>query len=174
MKREEDRPIRSVKDLDREPYLAFQRRSWRVQRAGWIVTCLVLLAGLLGLLGPGPLSDAVAGGDGLRLQYERFVHVDAPAVLRADLDLRAGAPADVQLALDRGFVAGVDIERVVPQPDVVELEPDALVYRFRRGGAGAGVGSVVFHLRHEKAGSRRGVLELRGGPAVRFRQFVYP
>ena len=41
-------------DLELETDESFQRNEWRIQRAGWIVWSLVIIAGLIGLLGSGP------------------------------------------------------------------------------------------------------------------------
>jgi len=43
-------------DLKLETDESFQRNEWRIQRAGWIVWSLVIIAGLIGLLGSGPRS----------------------------------------------------------------------------------------------------------------------
>ena len=43
-------------DLELETDESFQRNEWRIQRVGWIVWSLVIIAGLIGLLGSGPMS----------------------------------------------------------------------------------------------------------------------
>ena len=55
-----------VGDLEIDQDLRFQKREWAFERASWVVMALVVLAGLLGLLGRGPMSDQTAvSGDGL-------------------------------------------------------------------------------------------------------------
>ena len=49
-----------VGDLEISPDLNFQRRSWAMQRFAWVVLALFILAALLGLFGPGPLSQTRA------------------------------------------------------------------------------------------------------------------
>ena len=52
-------------ELQIEQDMGFQRTEWVVQRAGWVGMALLILAALVGLLGRGPLSAAVArAGDG--------------------------------------------------------------------------------------------------------------
>ena len=50
--------------------------EWRIQRAGWLIWGVIIAAGLLGLLGSGPISSATATGadDSLSIDYDRFVH----------------------------------------------------------------------------------------------------
>jgi hypothetical protein len=54
--------------------LEFQRRIWKLQRVAWAVMALVVLAAVLGLLGPGVLGMATAGGRSspLWLEYDHF------------------------------------------------------------------------------------------------------
>ena len=71
--------MKRVGDLEINEDLRFQRRMWAVQRVGWIVTALVVLAALaalLGLLGPGLLStSAKAGSGGASLSVEEYEQV---------------------------------------------------------------------------------------------------
>src|SRR4029079_12532418 len=50
----------------------FQRRSWTVERAGWLILGVVMVAALVGLFGYGPVSKAHLNGNDLKLSYERF------------------------------------------------------------------------------------------------------
>lgn len=63
-------------DLEIRQDQRFQQREWRLERIGWTLIALFVLAGLLGLLGPGPLSWATARSDGglVEVEYQRFTH----------------------------------------------------------------------------------------------------
>jgi hypothetical protein len=47
--------------------LNFQRREWKIQRAGWVTMALVIIAALLGVFGAGPLSSATIETEGVAL-----------------------------------------------------------------------------------------------------------
>ena len=92
--------MQRVGDLEIEQDHDFQRRSWRLQRAGWIVLSLVLLAGLLGLFGSGPLAHATVGAPGCPVAsrvrpvrpHRRPVHVDGPAAALDEATGRGDPP----------------------------------------------------------------------------------
>ena len=67
-------------DIDLDQDIDFQQRSWKVQRVGWGLMVLFVLAGLSGLLGTGPLSNVTDGDEGgpLWLEYQRFGRLQAP------------------------------------------------------------------------------------------------
>ena len=157
--------VQRVGDLEIEQDHDFQRRSWRLQRAGWIVLVLVLLAGMLGLFGSGPLAHATVGAPGapLRLEYDRFCRNEAPSTLTALLRPSTSRPGEAILHLDRGFTDHFQIERVQPTPDRTEAGPDHSVYAFRVTGPGEPV-RVTFRLRPEQIGPLTG---LRGRMAAR-------
>jgi hypothetical protein len=89
--------VTRIGDLEIQQDLNYQRREWRIQRLGWVVMRLVILAALLGLLGNGPLSKAsVTATDGsLRLDYHRCWHYRNPMTL----EIHAPGGATDQAAL---------------------------------------------------------------------------
>jgi hypothetical protein len=72
-----DDGLQITEDLD------FQHRIWKLQRIGWAVMVLLILAAVLGLFGRGILSRAVvtdAQGQ-LSVEYSRFARFQAPVEL---------------------------------------------------------------------------------------------
>src|SRR5688500_4047586 len=72
-------------DLQEDP--KFQETEWRLQRLGWVIWAALIVAALLGLLGPGPLSNAESSTpDGLlTVSYEMFLHYHHPTQLEISL-----------------------------------------------------------------------------------------
>ena len=161
------------RDLELEQDLNFHRRGWRVQRVCWILLALILLAGLAGLMGTGPLSDDIrSAADGrFELEYERFVRMQAPSRLRVHYAPEAVQSGVVQVWLDRRYVEQTQVDAIVPQPLRVEIGADRLTYVFAATDGQAG--AVTFRLQLETFGrvaGRAGV----GEQVVDFRQLAYP
>lgn len=162
-------------DLEIDEDLAFQRRTWKVERVAWIVMGTILLLGLLGLLGPGPLSTTTAGtvGSSFWLEYDRFVRYEAASILCVRLTPQTAAGHDLRLWIDRKYLEAVQVEYITPHPQSVQTTPDKLIYTFRVGGKGEAA-MVVFPTTIRKRGTLEGRMGIEGGPSVRFRQFAYP
>ncbi len=142
----------------------FTRKSWRWERAGWGLLAAVVAGALAGALGPGPLSTAAAGDGPLRIEYERFGRLRTESALR----IRVRPSGDrAEIWLDRSYVEGVKIERVLPEPVRVIAEADRLRYLLPATEA-------VFELRFPRPGRLKGKAGLAGGETVEFGQFVYP
>jgi hypothetical protein len=101
--------------------LDFQRKEWRVQRIGWVVMALLILASLLGLTGRGVLARATIGDTGSRLQltYSRFDRLEAPTTLDLQIAGDAVTGEQVELWVDRDYLQSLQIEQVVPEPEEV-------------------------------------------------------
>jgi hypothetical protein len=152
--------------------LVFQQRDWRAQRVGWAVLALILTAGLAGLFGPGPLSDATAsGGDGLIVKYERFVRHGG----QTDLTMRIASadPGPLQVTIGREYLAAFHVKQILPAPARVQAGDTDLVYTFD-GPERAGPVELKFFLQPESLGSHEGGLSAGPGTAVTVRQFTYP
>lgn len=157
--------------LELEDDARFHRRMWRVQRMGWFLMQLVVLAGLAGMLGSGPLSRAVAEHPGgLRIEHMRFVRAEAPQTMRVHLPPSATPTEGYRIGLSREFVNRVQIEGVVPQPVVMESFPDRIVYVF----VGGAVPVVTFHFTPRTMGVVRAEVGAPGTGPLTFWLLVYP
>jgi hypothetical protein len=106
-------------DLEISEHPEFQRREWRFLRFGWAFIALFLLAGLLGLLGPGPLSWATAQSETGRVhvEYQRLVHLDTEDTLNVRIDGAAVTDDTITLTLDHGWAQAVEISGITPEPE---------------------------------------------------------
>ena len=124
-------------DLDITQDLDFQRRQWMIQRVGWVTMGLVMIAGLIGLMGTGPLSKTSTGDpdDGLQINFQRFDRRHAPSEMRIDIAGDAIYEGEAQVWIDRRFLDRIELEQVIPEPEDVRSEPNREIYVFRAGGS---------------------------------------
>jgi hypothetical protein len=53
---------------------SFQRREWRVDRVGWVVMALILVAGLVGVWGAGVHTATIDSDSGDPVRLWQFVY----------------------------------------------------------------------------------------------------
>jgi hypothetical protein len=142
------------------------------QRFGWAGVFGFVLAGLLGVLGQGPLSGkSVAAQNGsVRVEYNRFVRRQAPEDLR--IHIRPGPDGAARVWMGPEYLRRLRIERVTPQPVSVESASGRLTYVFRATGDAPLEVAVVYEF--VEFGPVAGELGIPGGASLQFNQFVYP
>ncbi|HSF30655.1 MAG TPA: hypothetical protein VLK82_09330 [Candidatus Tectomicrobia bacterium] len=162
-------------DLELNQDLDFERRSWIIERIGWVIMAVAGVAALAGLLGTGPISDTTAGelGGPLWLEYSRFGRFRAPLTLRIHLGPNANQHGTVRVWLSRDYLEGVQIEQVSPQPDRVEAGPERLTYVFPVSELSRAT-ALTFSLKTAKIGRQRGCVGLATAVPVCFSQLIYP
>jgi hypothetical protein len=167
--------IQRVGDLEISQDLDYQERMWQVERVGWWVMGLTTLAGLLGLLGPGLLGHTVVGreNDPIRLEFERFGRWQSPTALRVYLGTTAQRGDGVQVALERNYLEGFQVQQVTPEPESVEAQSDRLVYHFRTTSLDRPT-AVTFYLQPERIGLLSGSVGLEPGQTLAIAQWIYP
>ena len=168
--------IRRIGDLDIAEDLDFQRRTWTVERIGWLVILFVVVAAVLGLCGSaGPLNKAAAGerDDLLSVSYARFARHGAGTVLEVRVAPEAARQGEVRLWIEEGLFEVMELTQVAPEPEEVVLEPGRLVFVFPAADA-AGPLTISFDLEPTHYWRHTARLGLPDGPSVRVRQFVYP
>lgn len=159
-----------VGDLEIEEDVAYQRAEWTVQRIGWLLMALVVLAAALGFAGTGPVSrrSLVAPGGNLRLGYERFIRRNAPALLTVHVP-----PGHDRVWMRQSFLGTIRLIGIEPEPAAAIPAGDHLVYRFTTRHPDSGF-DLVIRFEPESVGGNRGAIGVPGGDSLTFRQFVYP
>jgi hypothetical protein len=156
--------------------IAYQRREWWAQRAGWTVMTLLVLAGFLGLLGnSGPMASAeLTAPDGsLAIRYNRLEHHHGPGELVIEVSPAFAVDNEIRLWLDGDSVRRMGIEHILPEPASIEVEPNRLIYTFQTGEQ-AGPYTIAFAYSHNGFWPEKGRLGLVNGETVEFTQFVFP
>jgi hypothetical protein len=163
-----------VAGLQVDDNIDFQRRSWRIQRVGWVVMLAVVAAALAGALGSGPLSHRRAGSaDTVGVEYLRFSRYQTQENLSVHLSPRATRSETVRVWFDRGYLDGMKIDSVMPLPARLDAAGDRLVYEFRVSKPGDAM-TITFLMEPQRLGSIAGRLGAGDASPVTFRQFVYP
>jgi hypothetical protein len=164
-----------IGELDVGQDLEFEKRWWKIERTGWAVIALVLLAALLGFLGPGPLTKKTAGmrNGPLWLEYYRFQRYQAPVELRVNVGAGAAKDNHLGLWINQQYIEAIQIHHVDPEPESVELAGQRFVYTFKAAELSA-AGKIVFHFKPTTFGKTSVQIGLVNGGEIGFTQFFYP
>lgn len=168
--------IERIGDIEIYQDMAAQQREWAIRRVGWAAMLLFVLAGLAGLLGPGPLSRRVAGtrDSALWAEYNRFERRESPSVMRIHLGAGATHDGKARLSLNRYFIEHVHITGIDPEPEAVEAGADRFTYVFTMPDAALPT-TATFRLEPSTYWRMPVRVWLDGGPRqLRFEQFYFP
>lgn len=171
---------RRLGGLDIEQDLRSQRGEWLVQRISWAVMVLLVLAGLAGVFGSGPMSSATASSpDGsVSVDYGRFARFKSPEKLRVTVRPEAASKEDaskrvLRVQLSSDYLKGVQIQRIVPEPDAVQIGEQWTVFLFPLLEASAPA-TVTVYLKADAIGRLKGQVKAGNAQAVTINQFIYP
>lgn len=143
----------------------FQTRSWRVQRLVWFLGLLVLIAGLLGFVGGGPLSaDELELTGGTRIHYPKFARFDHEERLR--IEFPSGGPAQILIGGELQHSAEPSV-----QPEQALVSANGILYQFKQTSGG----EVEFRFQPQRAG--RWSFAFASGedqPLTHARVLIYP
>jgi hypothetical protein len=173
MLRSRDVDRRGGMDLEIQQNDKFQQREWRFNRVGWALIVVFLLAGLTGLLGPGPLSWSTDVGDAglITVEHQRIGHLEADDALTVTVASEAVTADTVTLVLGRGWVDAMDIDGISPAPDSERSTPAGLELQMSAQPAAELQIRVTY--RPGSMGQVPGSASI-DGDAVAFDQFIIP
>lgn len=164
-----------VGDLEIDHDLRFQKREWAFERVAWVAMALLVLAGLLGLLGRGPMSNQTAASpDGtVTVEYERFLNHRASTTITVRVSGDVTVGRTFRLAINQDFLQGIQIIQITPTPDSTEAGEGRHLFVFNAADPGRAT-VVVIHLEPEGPTTLHGRISVPGGPPAAFAQVVYP
>jgi hypothetical protein len=150
--------------------MRFQRRSWMVERAGWMVLVLLALIGLSGAFGIGPLSWQTASGGSLEVEYERFQRITRLA--RFTFTITGQSGPELRLHLNEAFQKNFEVSNIQPQPSRSTTGADGIDLAFAADDASKG--RIVIWAHSRRYGVSDITARLGGGAPLSFWVFVYP
>lgn len=158
-------------DLQKPGVLRSQRREWVVERTGWVLMALLLAAGLLGLLGGGPLAHASLSSGTVELKFDRIVRHSVTTHLRLHAVPADAVDGRLRVSLDWDYLGSVNLLDLNPVPASVVSSTEKLTWEFVVDPKGT---TIVWELEPTRAGSRQGRLEVGENTDLVFRQMVLP
>jgi hypothetical protein len=156
--------------------IQFQRRLWKVQRVGWVMLALAVLAALLGVFGHGPFSRTTTATDQPRLlwiEYERFERYDTPSVLHLHIGAGVGHDGLARIQFDSQYLSNIQIQEITPAPVASEATPEGTAFIFRIAASNQPA-LVTFVIKIQYVGFLSGHIRVPDVPALTFRHFIYP
>ena len=164
-----------TEDIEAGCDLAFEERWWRIQRFCWVILSLLLVGGVVGVFGNGPLSKSTIHPPGSEIQilYERLARRETPCNLELHLGRGALASGQVRIQLNRELVDRLQIKKITPEPIATEPLADGACFIFRTDPALDGA-TILFLESPTTPGIVEGEITVEGAKPAHFRQFVYP
>lgn len=161
--------------LDSDESRRITDREWIAERVGWFVIAAILVAAILGLLGPGPLShqQAVSDDGKLIVEYDSVQRYGAPAELRIRFKREFADQKGIRLSISREFTDFTKVESITPEPESSEMGEKAIIYSFRAQTIPADT-TIVWRYQHDTFGRLHYKIGLEKGSTVEVSNFVLP
>jgi hypothetical protein len=163
------------KGLELDDDLRAQKKLWKFQKVGRTFWGIIVLLGLGGLFGFGPLSKTVAkdSDDIIEVEYQRFAHIDSPDIIEFKLGQGAAIGGRVHLWIDSHFLGENPVQKFSPEPVASRLEDDRTVFEFSADD-NLSLSRIVLETETQKPGMRTAAMGLVGGPELEFWKFFWP
>jgi hypothetical protein len=159
-------------EFEQAEVIANQRREWQIERIGWLVMAVVLVAGALGGFGGGPLAHASRLTGSTGFTFDRLARHGVPSELALTVGPEAVVNGRIRVSLNWPYLRGLDFRDVRPTPLSSTSVDDQLVFEFAAPPSGSS--TIVFEIEPRKAGKRAGHIEVSGGTTLDFEQIVFP
>ena len=141
----------STLELDDETHQPNRRWEWVAEHCGMVLIATFVIAALLGLLGPGPLSRRITTStDGLlSVDHHIIQRYQAPAKLLIGYQVPTSGTGVIRLHLSRSFTDRISVEQIAPEPQSMEMTENQLVYSFRTSDL-TGDGKIQCRFKHDE------------------------
>ena len=164
-----------TRSIEVDEDMAWQRRTWIIQRIGWLAMGGLVLIALSGVFGHGPVSWRQASDPAglVRVEYERFERQLSEHSLKVEIAPGATTGDAVSLRLNGAFLDAAEVQEIVPRPQEERSAGQDVEYVFPVAQPDQPA-TIRFTLKLREVGTIRAEIGLSGREPARFTQFVYP
>jgi hypothetical protein len=151
-----------------------EQREWLLQRIGWALVGGLLLAGMLGLFGGGPLTHATLRHPqaGLQVSYDRYIRRNASTSLRVIVEPEADGRT-ARFWISRSYLEHFNVASVMLEPERTEHSQDRVIFHVPMQQPSLAA-SVTFQMEADEIGRVEGRIGTSGGRSLPIEQVVYP
>jgi hypothetical protein len=153
----------------------FQVREWRLERIGWAVMVVIIVAALSGVFGGGGLvaCTTVADAAGLtEVRYARFARYASPTTLHINLTASASR-RPIRVRVSDRYLSEMNVRAITPAPTSTAIADQQHVFVFERSAAPASA-TIRFELEPTAIGRHLGWIAVDEAAPLSFTQFIYP
>lgn len=160
----------------------FLQANWRAERVGWMCIAAIVLAGLTGALGRGPISNVVTSRGALRVEYDRVMRRSAPGKITIHVDGDSGAPLTsatersepaIRVWMTQRVLSGCNPRQLQPAPARMTADRDTAVLTLAVASP-TSEASATIECSPDATGRYDGAIGLFGGPRIPIRILVLP
>lgn len=153
--------------------MPWQRLEWRIQRVGYALLVLIVIAGACGAFSKGFLSDQqVSSSDGrMQVDYERFGRLDSNMDMNLHLHQLKGDYYQITMSGEQ--LDELQIQTLQPQPDEAWSDAHTLILRWLRR-AGQQDATIWLSAQPQNYGRFTFTLQLDDSSQVKLTSLVYP
>jgi hypothetical protein len=109
--------------------LHYQQVTWAVERAGWAVMAVIVVAALAGLFGGSATRDeARDASDRLQVSYQHYQRHSDPTDIKLTVDTRGQSLFEITVAAS--LASSFEIRTIVPQPIESQAHEGGLLLKF--------------------------------------------
>ena len=153
----------------------FQVREWRLERIGWAVMVVIIVAALSGVLGGGGLVARTTVADAAgstEVRYARFARYASPTTLHINLAASAsGRP--IRLRVSDRYLSEMNVRAITPLPTSTAIADRQHVFVFERSAQPTSA-TIRFELEPTAVGRHLGWIAVDEAAPLSFTQFIYP
>lgn len=108
-------PVKPIphKQLPVDEDISLHRKGWVIQRIGWVLMLVFLLAAVLGFFGEGPLSKKQFHLGPIDVDYERFGRYEH----EMELKFQSTGENIGSVSMPQDYVKNFKLSKIVPEPE---------------------------------------------------------
>lgn len=152
--------------LELEDDIKLHETGWIIQRAGWIIILLLVIASALGLFGNGLLSKAEITDNTNKLSFEKRARYEAPMQMTIHATSRNNR---IEVRIPQSYFDTVALDKVVPEPQEQTIAKGFAIFTFETEGPSV----IKFYLIPEKTGTVKAQIQVNESD-FSISQFIYP
>jgi hypothetical protein len=117
--------IRTTMQMEDE--IRLHEKGWIVQRVGWVILAILLVAAILGVFGDGILSNRTQTNGNVSISYQRFGRFESQQSLKINA---TSVQRELIVSIPQGYLRAMEIDNIIPEPAKQKIENDHLKLSF--------------------------------------------